>query len=68
MPFVFYKAGKALISVEDLSSKAIVEPKSAQQKIDFWGGTTNTRGILSCFSDKRPNSSHLRGAPKSKMA
>jgi len=35
MPFVPEKnVGKALISGEDLSSKAIVEPKSAQQKID----------------------------------
>ena len=49
-------------------SKVIVEPKSAQQKIDFWADTTHNSGILSRFSDKRPNRSHLRGAPKTKVA
>jgi len=45
-------------------SKTIVNSKSAQQKIDFWGDTTHNSGILSRFSDKRPNRSHLRGAPR----
>jgi len=31
-------------------------------------GTTRKRDILPRFSDKRPNRSHLRGAPKTKMA
>jgi len=50
------------------TSKANVEPKSAQRKIDFWGGTTHKRGILSGLSEKRPNRSHLLGALKTKMA
>jgi len=49
-------------------SKAIVEPQSAPQKTNFWGGTIYKRGILSRFPDKRSNRSHLRGAPKTKMA
>jgi len=49
-------------------SEVIVEPKSALQKIDFSGGTTHKRDILSRFSDKWPNRSHLRGAPNTKMA
>ena len=49
-------------------SKANVEPKSEPQKKDFWGGTTRKRGIFSCFSDKRPNRSQLRGAPTTEMA
>jgi len=36
--------------------------------MDFSEGTKYKRGILSRFSDKRPNRSHLRGAPKTKMA
>ena len=44
--------------------KAFVEPKLAQQKIDFWGSATHKRCIRSRFSDKRPNRSHLLGAPK----
>jgi len=42
----------------------------AQQKIDYSGGTSTVHmmGILSRFSDKRSNRSHLRGAPKTKMA
>jgi len=51
-----------------LRSKAIVEPKSEPQKINFWGRTTHKRGILSRFPDKRPNRSHLRGVPETKMA
>jgi len=51
-----------------LRSKTIVEPKSEPQKIEFWGRTTHKRGILSRFPDKRPNWSHLRGAPENKMA
>jgi len=49
-------------------SKAIVEPKPAKQKIDFWGGTTHTRSTPSRFPDKRPNRSHLHRAPKTRMA
>jgi len=49
-------------------SKAIVEPKSAPQKINFWRGPTHKRGILSRFLDKWPNRSHLRGTPKTKIA
>ena len=44
--------------------KANVEPKLAQQKIEFWGGATHKRGEGSRFSDKRPNRSHLLEAPK----
>jgi len=51
------------LDIADLTA----EPKSAQQKIYFWGGTTDKRGILSHFSDKGPNRLHLRGAPKAKM-
>jgi len=47
---------------------AIGEPKSAPQKIYFYGGTAHKKAIVSLFSDKRPARSHLRGVPKIKMA
>ena len=47
-----------------LRSKAIVEPKSEPQNIDFWGRTTHKRGILSRFPDKRSNRSHCVGPQK----
>jgi len=73
MPFVFQNnVRKALISVEDLTQLRERESLLVQtlsncrtkvrvKKIDSCGGTTHNRGILSRFSDKRPNRSHLRG-------
>jgi len=57
MPYALWKnVGKALISVQDLRQ---LENQRRHNKRDFWEGTTHKRGILSRFSDKQPNRSHL---------
>ena len=48
-------------------SNAIVEPKSAQQKIDFWGALHIRGEYFHAFQTNR-QIGHLRGAPKTKMA
>jgi len=36
----------------------------SRTKIHFWKGTTHNWGILLRFQNKRPNRSHLCGAPQ----
>jgi len=58
--------GKTFISVEDLKGNRRTKVGNTKNKISR--DTTGNWSILSRFDDKRPNRSHLRGAPKTKMA